>query len=196
MASNFERVSDRIAEIIEESNDISITPETIKVVRPTSIRKGIMSEGRVLLFPYRNPATRDKLKYFHMFPGIYTLSVEPKTITGVNLFYLPQRFRKFFLGRVQDRITSDGRSLFRYELLKEKKYLRAIMSPAIKQYRINRMGPTALQINPELWGELFTGDAADILDRTWMKAGKNRVYLYSFRKIISAFLDTYDDEEE
>ena len=70
------------------------------------------------------------------------------------------------------------------------------MSPAIKQYRINRMGPTALQINPDLWGELFTGDAADILERTWMKAGKNRVYLDSFRKIISAFLDTYDDEEE
>ena len=52
MASNFERVSDRIAEIIEESSDVSITPETIKVVRPTSIRKGIMSEGRVFLLVY------------------------------------------------------------------------------------------------------------------------------------------------
>ena len=160
MASDpFQNISQRLSEIINDSDSILINDETVKVVNPKSIRKGIVSHGRMFLFKYLNPLGRVDLPYYNLFPPVITFAVRGKYINGANLYYLPKRVRKFTLDilklRMTKGLTTQPRSLIRYDLIKANRARRAAFAPAVKNYNLTRTGPVALEIHSDLWMKFY-----------------------------------------
>lgn len=190
---NFQSFNTRLNETLMKSNDIRITDKTVRAVRPRSLPKNRLSEGRVLTLKYITPVGRDTLPYFHIFPTIITISVQPKYITGINLFYLPSRFRKYLVNFYKKRMTNEehfSRSLMYYEIVDKLKIPRAVMAPAIKNYRIDRAGPIAIEYDSSLWEEIYYGDTAEFLEKQWRKSSKFTIYRNAIVEIISEYLNT------
>ena len=180
MASDpFQNISQRLSEIINDSDSILINDETVKVVNPKSIRKGIVSHGRMFLFKYLNPLGRVDLPYYNLFPPVITFAVRGKYINGANLYYLPKRVRKFTLDilklRMTKGLTTQPRSLIRYDL--------------IKNYNLTRTGPVALEIHSDLWDEILLGDASDFFESSFRKANSSTVFRDSLRRIYTELLN-------
>ena len=49
---------------------------------------------------YPTPKTIETIPYYHLFPGVLVIDVKRDYLTGMNLFHLPRRFRRFFLTKV------------------------------------------------------------------------------------------------
>jgi hypothetical protein len=194
MASDpFQNISQRLSEIINDSDSILINDETVKVVNPKSIRKGIVSHGRMFLFKYLNPLGRVDLPYYNLFPPVITFAVRGKYINGANLYYLPKRVRKFTLDilklRMTKGLTTQPRSLIRYDLIKANRARRAAFAPAIKNYNLTRTGPVALEIHSDLWDEILLGDASDFFESSFRKANSSTVFRDSLRRIYTELLN-------
>jgi|TARA_R100000455_G_C6263252_1_gene118521 hypothetical protein len=189
---NLEAFNTRLNETLEDSKDIRISSSTIRAVRPRSIQKSIFGEGRVITLKYLNPVEKETLPYFHIFPTIITLSVQPEHITGINLFYLPRRFRKYVVEFYKRRMTNEPefpRSLMYYDMVKKLRIPRSVLKPAIKKYRFDRAGAVAIEYDSSLWEEIYYGDTADFLERQWRKSSRNTIYRNAIIEIISAFID-------
>jgi len=194
MASDpFDNISQRLSEIINNSDSMLINDETVKVVRPKSIRKGVVSHGRMYLFKYLNPLGRVDLPYYNLFPPVITFAVRGKYINGANLYYLPRRVRKFALDimkiRMTSGITTQPRSLIRYDLIKASRPRRAAFAPAIKNYNLARTGPVALEIHSDLWDDILLGDASDFFESSFRKANSSTVFRDSLRRIYTELLN-------
>ena len=189
---NLEAFNTRLNETLEDSKDIRISSSTIRAVRPRSIQKSIFGEGRVITLKYLNPVERETLPYFHIFPTIITLSVQPEHITGINLFYLPRRFRKYVVELYKRRMTNEPefpRSLMYYDMVKKLRIPRSVLKPAIKKYRFDRAGAVAIEYDSSLWEEIYYGDTADFLEKQWRKSTRNTIYRNAIIEIISTFID-------
>tara|TARA_R100000005_G_C4942903_1_gene166668 strand:- start:7 stop:597 length:591 start_codon:yes stop_codon:yes gene_type:complete len=190
---NLEAFNTRLNETLEDSKDIRISSSTIRAVRPRSIQKSIFGEGRVITMKYLNPIEKETLPYFHIFPTIITLNVQPEHITGINLFYLPRRFRKYIVNLYKRRMTNTPefpRSLMYYDLVKKLRIPRSIMKPAIKKYSFVRAGAVAIEYDSSLWEEIYFGDTADFLEKQWRKSSRNIVYRNAIIEIISSLIDS------
>ena len=193
MADNFSFLSGKVNQILLESKDLTLTQNTVRTVRPNSIPKNVLGEGRMFMFKYINPKTRDELRYFHMFPVVYTLSVQPGYITGINFFYLPRRFRPFLLNFFMKRMSGGQdfpRSFMRYDIVNSLRRYRSLMAPAIKKYDMDRMGSMAIEFDSSVWSEITSGDSAELLESLWLKSSKSIVYKATIIKIIKSYLDT------
>lgn len=189
---NLDAFNTRLTNALEESKDVRVSSSTIRAVRPRSIQKSIFGEGRVITLKYLNPAEKETLPYFHVFPTIITLGVEPEHITGINLFYLPRRFRKYIVGLYKRKMTNEPkfpRSLMYYDIVKKLRIPRSVMKPAIKKYRFDRAGAVAIEYDSSLWEEIYYGDTADFLEKQWRKSSRNTIYRNAIIEIISSFID-------
>ena len=174
----------------------SLSKQNSRIISPREIPKNIVSEGRVYFFRYLNPIGRTTLPYYHLFPCVYTLGVEGRYVTGLNLFYLPYRVREVVLKRLKARAEgkqSFARSLMDYEMIKRFPRFQALLSPAIKKYRVDRMGILALEISNELWDEFFIGDLSDTLQKAFIRKSFVNVQLLSRAKIIKNLLNTGEE---
>ena len=193
---NLESFNTRLNQKLEESKDISLSSDTIRAVRPRSLQKSRFGEGRVITMKYFNPINKNTLPYYHIFPTIITISVKPTYITGLNLFYLPRRFRTYLINFYKKRMTNEphfARSLMYYEIVEKLKIPSAVIRPAIKNYRYDRAGAVALEYDSSLWEEIYTGDTASFLESQWRKASRLKIYRNAFVEIISEFLNTRDE---
>ena len=189
---NLDAFNTRLTNALEESKDVRVSSSTIRAVRPRSIQKSIFGEGRVITLKYLNPVEKETLPYFHVFPTIITLGVEAEHITGINLFYLPRRFRKYIVELYKRRMTNEPefpRSLMYYDIVKKLRIPRSVMKPAIKKYRFDRAGAVAIEYDSSLWEEIYFGDTADFLERQWRKSSRNTIYRNAIIEIISSFID-------
>ena len=189
---NLDAFNTRLTNALEESKDVRVSSSTIRAVRPRSIQKSIFGEGRVITLKYLNPVEKETLPYFHVFPTIITLGVEAEHITGINLFYLPRRFRKYIVELYKRRMTNEPefpRSLMYYDIVKKLRIPRSVMKPAIKKYRLDRAGAVAIEYDSSLWEEIYFGDTADFLERQWRKSSRNTIYRNAIIEIISSFID-------
>ncbi len=189
---NLDAFNTRLTNALEESKDVRVSSSTIRAVRPRSIQKSIFGEGRVITLKYLNPVEKETLPYFHVFPTIITLGVEAEHITGINLFYLPRRFRKYIVELYKRRMTNEPefpRSLMYYDIVKKLRIPRSVMKPAIKKYRFDRAGAVAIEYDSSLWEEIYYGDTADFLERQWRKSSRNTIYRNAIIEIISSFID-------
>ena len=124
-------------------------------------------------------------------PTIITLNVQPEHITGINLFYLPRRFRKYVIKFYKIRMTNEPefpRSLMYYDMVKKLRIPRSVLKPAIKKYRFDRAGAVAIEYDSSLWEEIYYGDTADFLERQWRKSSRNTIYRNAIIEIISSFI--------
>ena len=179
-----------------EDDSLDLTKQNSRIISPREIQRNVTSEGRVYFFRYLNPIGRTTLPYYHLFPCVYTLGIEGRYVTGLNLFYLPHRVREIVLKRLKTRVEgkqSFGRSLMDYEMIKRFPRFEALLKPAIKRYRMDRMGILALEISNELWDEFFIGDLSDSLQKAFLRKSFINVQLLSRAKIIRNLLNTGEE---
>ena len=94
---------------------------------------------------------------------VFNLEQRPKTMLGLNPFYLPPELREELVENLLMRLDGDvededSRAKITYKILT--KYRRSFRTafPCIKQYRHNLMGSVAIEMKPSLWKEFFLGD--------------------------------------
>ena len=179
-----------------EDDSLDLTKQNSRIISPREIQRNVTSEGRVYFFRYLNPIGRTTLPYYHLFPCVYTLGIEGRYVTGLNLFYLPHRVREIVLKRLKTRVEgkqSFGRSLMDYEMIKRFPRFEALLKPAIKRYRMDRLGILALEVSNELWDEFFIGDLSDSLQKAFLRKSFINVQLLSRAKIIRNLLNTGEE---
>jgi hypothetical protein len=179
-----------------EDDSLDLTKQNSRIISPREIQRNVTSEGRVYFFRYLNPIGRTTLPYYHLFPCVYTLGIEGRYVTGLNLFYLPHRVREIVLKRLKTRVEgkqSFGRSLMDYEMIKRFPRFEALLKPAIKRYRMDRMGILTLEVSNELWDEFFIGDLSNSLQKAFLRKSFINVQLLSRAKIIRNLLNTGEE---
>ena len=147
--------------------------------------------GRFYFFYYR-PATAKKLPYYTLFPAMASISIRDQTFVGANLFYVEEKTRKpifDFFKRYQSQTDGFPRSIFRYDRVKEFRLFRSLLTPTIKQYRINRISSKVIEISPAAYDKFFMGAMGEVLQKGFVKRGYRAVQFESRMKILKALLN-------
>ena len=147
--------------------------------------------GRFYFFYYR-PITAKKLPYYTLFPAMASISIRDQTFVGANLFYVEEKARKpifDFFKRYQSETDGFPRSIFRYDRVKEFRLFKALLTPTIKQYRINRISSKVIEISPVAYEKFFTGAMGNALQRGFVKRGYKTIQFESRMKILKALLN-------
>jgi hypothetical protein len=108
-----------------------------------------------LYFFYYDPKTKDELPYYDRFPLVLVLDKHPDGFLGLNLHYLPYRYRVAFLNKLMRfAIGSDEDEIQRlritYDILSASKTLREFR-PCIKKYLNGQLMSSLLTIQPDEW---------------------------------------------
>ncbi len=194
MAENedlFTALLGRYKNATQSVDDSFYNEDNIDPLRPQSIPFGVRGRGNAYIFRYLIPKGRATLPYYTVMPFVITLDRTPKTLTGLNLFYLPARLREVVLNLYLSRTTSqtvEGRSTLLYDTLKKQKIFYATIKPAIKQYQIKRMGPITFRVAPQSWNLLYNENPSGTLLKGFMKKTAPQVHYYSRAEIIRNLL--------
>ena len=115
-------------------------------------------EGRMYTFFY-DPKTKDKLPYYDRFPVILLLEANQQGFSGLNLHYIPPRYRVKLLNELYDFIVTDDeeddenmktRIRVTYEILQSTAKMK-FFRPCYKRYLTSHIEGRALEIIPEYW---------------------------------------------
>ena len=110
--------------------------------------------GKMYMFYYL-PKYRHRLPYYDRFPLVIPFHLEQNTFLGLNIHYLPPRYRTIFMERLYSYLnqrTIDENTRFRltYKLLKETRKLR-YAKPCIRKYDYKWMRSRIINIPAEDW---------------------------------------------
>ena len=131
---------------------------------PSSIARDIAKEhsrvgGRFisggLYFFYYNPKNKNTLPYYDTFPLVLVLQKEPDGFLGLNLHYLPVKYRIAFLNKLMGfAVQGDGNEIQRmritYDILSASKRFREFR-PCIKKYLHGHIQSKILAVHPNEW---------------------------------------------
>ena len=85
--------------------NLKISPQSF--YKQTNLKKATrFLEGRMYTFFY-DPKTKDKLPYYDRFPVILLLEANQNGFSGLNLHYIPPRYRVKLLNELYDFIVTD-----------------------------------------------------------------------------------------
>ena len=195
MASEYVRTSGKIKKLLSQSGS-RYSIDNISIESPPALKNGDQLAGSVQFFSYPVPKTIDTIPYYHLFPGVLVIDVKRDYLTGMNLFHLPRKFRKFFLTKVLtskslgNESGNDTQINFSYEGMLNETYLSAVAKSCIRKYIIPRMGVVSLQLHPNIWEDFFLGPTSKILERAWRKTSASTAYRKSYEDILKNILDT------
>jgi len=104
---------------------------------------------------YYDPKTKDQLPYYDRFPLVLILDRHPDGFTGLNLHYLPLKYRVAFLNKLmgyaqykeEDEIK---RLRVTYDILSSSKRFREFR-PCFKRYLYDHVQSKILAIQPDEW---------------------------------------------
>jgi hypothetical protein len=104
---------------------------------------------------YYDPKTKDKLPYYDIFPLTLVLERYNDGFLGLNLHYLPLRYRLAFLSKLMDYASYDDKNNIQrlrisYDILRASKSLKEF-KPCIKRYLTNQVRSKILAIQPNEW---------------------------------------------
>ena len=131
---------------------------------PVALAKGIKSEtsrntkrfliGGLYYF-YYNPKGKNDLPYYDIFPMVIPLHRYNDGFLGLNLHYLPIKYRVAFLTKLLplalvDKDNEIVRLKVTYEILKASKRYKEF-KPCIKKYLYTHMQSKILAVSPEEW---------------------------------------------
>ena len=131
---------------------------------PSSIPAGIKRENwrnanRLVLGGlycyYYDPKTKDDLPYYDRFPLVLALEKYPDGFLGLNLHYLPVKYRVAFLDKLLDYAVLDAdndprRIRVTYDILQASKRFKEFR-PCIKRYLHSHIKSKILTIQPREW---------------------------------------------
>ena len=140
------------------------TKKITELKNPVSMVKGIAREksryvrsfikGRLYFFLY-DPKTKDELPYYDRFPLVLVLEKYDDGFLGLNLHYLPIKYRILFLRKLmQFAILDDQDEIKRmrvtYDILNASKRFREF-KPCVKRYLFPHIKSRILAVQPEEW---------------------------------------------
>tara|TARA_B100000900_G_scaffold147728_1_gene125277 strand:- start:328 stop:921 length:594 start_codon:yes stop_codon:yes gene_type:complete len=137
--------------------NLKISPQSF--YKQTNLKKATrFLEGRMYTFFY-DPKTKDKLPYYDRFPVILLLEANQNGFSGLNLHYIPPRYRVKLLNELYDFIVTDDeeddenmktRIRVTYEILQSTAKMK-FFRPCYKRYLTSHIEGRALEIIPEYW---------------------------------------------
>lgn len=115
---------------------------------------GRFSVGGLYYF-YYNPKTKDELPYYDRFPLVLVLERYPDGFLGLNLHYLPVKYRVAFMDKLMDfAVMSDTNEIQRmrvsYDILSATRKYREFR-PCLKKYLNNHVTSKILAVQPNEW---------------------------------------------
>lgn len=129
-----------------------LTKETHRWTR-TSDRQKFLMGG--LYYFYYDPKTKDDLPYYDIFPLVMPLKREPDGFIGLNLHYLPIRYRINFMRKLLPlAIYNDDDEIKRirvtYPILDASSRFKEFR-PCIKKYLYSNIRSRILAVEPQEW---------------------------------------------
>jgi hypothetical protein len=129
---------------------------------------------------YYDPTTKEKLPYWDIFPLVIPLSDTEDGFIGLNMHYLPVRYRAAFMDKLMAfAITNSDKQPERlrvtYNILKMSKNMRE-MRACIKRYKFRGIKTKILTIMPSEW------ETALFLPTAIFNAPMSQVYSDSINK--------------
>lgn len=131
---------------------VPITRERDRYVRPSDRMRFLM--GGLYFFLY-DPKTKNDLPYYDRFPLVMPLKRESDGFIGLNLHYLPIRYRINFMRKllnfaIYDENDEIKRIRVTYSILDSSKRYREFR-PCIKQYLYKHVKSRILAVEPQEW---------------------------------------------
>ena len=137
--------------------NLKISPQSF--YKQSNLKKATrFLEGRMYTFFY-DPKTKNKLPYYDRFPVILLLEANQQGFSGLNLHYIPPRYRVKLLNELYDFIVTDDeeddenmktRIRATYEILQSTAKMK-FFKPCYKRYLTSHIEGRALEIIPEYW---------------------------------------------
>ena len=168
-----------------------LTKKIANINNPGAIADGMSAEkfrktnqfrlGGLYCFFY-DPKTKDSLPYYDTFPLVLALERYNDGFLGLNLHYLPLRYRLAFLTKLMDFASYDDKNEIQrlritYDILSASKRLKEF-KPCIKKYLTGHIQSNLLTIQPNEW------DVAAFLPiQQFKKASANKVWQESVESI-------------
>jgi hypothetical protein len=108
-----------------------------------------------LYYFYYDPKTKEKMDYYDRFPLILVLDIHNDGFMGLNLHYLPIRYRIAFLDKLMEYAVLDDeknpmRLRISYELLNASKRFKEF-KPCLKKYLNHHVQSRILAVQPDEW---------------------------------------------
>ena len=135
-----------------------------------------------LYYFYYDPKTKDELPYYDRFPLVLVLDIQTDGFMGLNLHYLPIRYRVAFLDKLMEYASLDGnndikRMRVSYDILASSKSYKEF-KPCLKKYLNGHVQSRILAVQPDEW------DIAVFLPiQQFRKASANKVWQESIEEI-------------
>lgn len=129
-----------------------LTRETHRYTRPTDRQKFLM--GGLYYFFY-DPKTKNDLPYYDRFPLVMPLKRESDGFIGLNLHYLPLRYRINFMRKLMPLALYNEDDEIRrirvtYPILNASSRFKEFR-PCIKKYLYNHIKSRILSVEPQEW---------------------------------------------
>ena len=107
-----------------------------------------IERGKMYLFSYL-PETRDKLPYYDLYPVVIPLEYRRNGFFGINLHYIPPKYRVVLLKKLESTVRGD---IFRlkYDMIKAARRFSYAM-PCLKQYKYSRLKSRIREIPKDDW---------------------------------------------
>ena len=145
-------------------------------------------EGRMYTFFY-DAKTKKKLPYWDRFPLVIILDLREDGFTGLNLHYIPPRYRVRLLYELYKYVILDDDDMAEEEMRMRIKMTYKLIDgisklkmykPCFKRYLTTQIEGRALEITPNYWDTMAMLPLAQ-----WQKEKVRTVYSESIRKINS-----------
>ena len=152
------------------------------VIAKEDFRKRNRFQVGGMYYFYYDPKTKDKLDYYDRFPLILVLDIHSDGFMGLNLHYLPIKYRIALLDKLMDYAVLDDennpkRLRISYELLSASKRFKEF-KPCLKKYLNSYVQSRILAVQPDEW------DIAAFLPiQQFRKASATEVWQESIQEI-------------
>lgn len=130
------------------------TPNQILGTVPIRQLKNNVDFGKMYMFQY-DAKTKDKLPVWDRFPCIIVIGINNDGFTGLNLHYLPYKYRAAFMDALYEFVSDEkynAKTTFTatYPLLKAS-YRTRFVSVCIKRYLLSHVRSRIVNIPPKDW---------------------------------------------
>ena len=141
-----------IQQKIDAIRNPSSVPNSIKKETYREVKKFKLGQ---LYFFYYDPKGKADLPYYDRFPLVITLNTYDDGFLGLNLHYLPYKYRVAFLGKLMKyAILDDAGDIQRlkvtYDILVASRRLKEF-EPCLKRYLFSHVQSKILSVQPNEW---------------------------------------------
>lgn len=185
---------DSIAWLKEKIVEIKRPDKISAAIRGETFRKANQFKIGMMYCFFYDPKTKDDLPYWDKFPVVLVLERYNDGFLGLNLHYLPVKFRMLFLAKLMRfaQLTAEDdikRMRISYEILNSAKRY-AEFRPMLKRYLFGRLRSKLLMIQPNEW------DVASMLPLQQFKGARTSTVWKDSMQHYKDHMAHFNQEEE